>query len=195
MLKIENSILSLDILETKFCCNLKKCKGACCVLGDSGAPLEEGEVDILRNIIKNIEPYMSEKGIKAVNKLGTSVVDKDGDHVTPLINNNECAYVIFEDGIAHCAIEKAYFAKAVSFQKPISCHLYPIRVSKYKDFEALNYHAWKICKPALEFGSKQNIPIYQCVSGSLIRKYGQQWFDQLEIAAKEIYKYLKMKPE
>src|ERR1035437_196244 len=108
MLKIENSVCSFDILETKFSCNIKKCKGACCVLGDSGAPLEDHEVEILRNIFPNIEPYMSVKGIKAVKMLGTSVIDKDGDHVTPLVNHKECTYVIFEEGIANCAIEKAY---------------------------------------------------------------------------------------
>jgi Protein of unknown function (DUF3109) len=193
MLKIENSVCSFDILEKEFSCNIKKCKGACCVLGDSGAPLEDHEVEILRNVFPNIEPYMSDKGIKAVKMQGTSVIDKDGDHVTTLINHKECAYVVFEDGIAICAIEKAYEAKAISFQKPVSCHLYPIRITKYKDFEALNYHEWDICKPALDLGHKKKVPLFQYLSVPLIRKYGKSWFDKLEIASKEVFKYLEKK--
>jgi hypothetical protein len=193
MLKIENSVLSFDILETKFFCNIKKCKGACCVLGDSGAPLEDHEVEILKQIFPSIKPYMSNKGINAVEMLGTSVVDKDGDQVTPLINNKECAYVIFESGIAKCAIEKAYELKAISYQKPVSCHLYPIRITKYKDFEALNYHEWNICKPALVLGNKKNIPLNKFLANPLIRKYGEQWVEKLEIASQEVLKYLKKK--
>jgi hypothetical protein len=193
MLKIENSVLSFDILETKFFCNIKKCKGACCVLGDSGAPLEDHEVEILKQIFPSIKPYMSNKGINAVEMLGTSVVDKDGDQVTPLINNKECAYVIFESGIAKCAIEKAYESKAISYQKPVSCHLYPIRITKYKDYEALNYHEWNICKPALVLGNKKNIPLNKFLANPLIRKYGEQWVEKLEIASQEVFKYLKKK--
>jgi len=190
MLKIENSVCSFDILDTKFSCNIKKCKGACCVLGDSGAPLEDHEVETLRNIFPGIEPYMSEKGIKAIKIQGTSVIDKDGDHVTPLVNHKECAYVIFEEGIAKCSIEKAYEAKAITFQKPVSCHLYPIRITKYKDFDALNYHQWDICKPALEYGKKNDVSVFQYLRAPLIRKYGKPWFDKLEIASKEVFKYL-----
>ena len=193
MLKIDNTILSFDVLEKKFFCDIQKCKGACCVLGDSGAPLEASEIDILNEIYPVIRPFMSALGVLAIESLGTSVIDSDGDHVTPLIDDKECAYAIVEKGIAICAIEKAYEAKVTTFQKPVSCHLYPIRITKYKDFEALNYHQWKICKHALDLGNKKNTPVYIFLQEPLIRKYGLPWFEQLKIASKKVLKHVKKK--
>jgi len=188
MLQIDEAVLSFELLDTKFACDLKKCKGACCVLGDSGAPLEKDEVTLLESVFPLIRTFMREEGIAAVEALGTSIVDDDGDNVTPLVKNKECAYVIFEDGIAKCSIEKAYENEVISFRKPISCHLYPIRITKYSNFEALNYHKWEICKPALKFGKKANIPLYICLENSLTRKYGKEWYQYLKIAAEEIVK-------
>jgi len=189
MLQIDGAILSFDILEKRFACDLKKCKGACCVLGDSGAPLEESEVNSLNELYPKIKPYMREEGIAAVEAQGTFVIDSDGDKVTPLVDNKECAFVIFENKIAKCAIEKAYFDGAITFRKPISCHLYPIRVTKYSDFEALNYHRWEVCKDAGVAGQKENIPLYIYLKDSLTRKFGEDWYKQLVIAAKEVFKY------
>jgi len=189
MLQIDDKIVSLDLFTSKFACNLKKCRGACCVHGDSGAPLEAEETEILNQIYPEVKPFMRKEGIEAIEKQGTSVIDADMDHVTPLVNNKECAYVIFEQGIAKCAIEKAYENKAVTFRKPISCHLYPIRLTKYSKFEAVNYHRWDICNPAIKQGEAENIPIYIYLKEPLIRKYGQKWYDELKVAAPEILKW------
>jgi hypothetical protein len=188
MLQIENSILSLDILEKKFACNLKKCKGACCVHGDSGAPLEDEEAELLRKIYPKLKPFLREKGIQAIEQQGTSVIDSDGDKVTPLVNGRECAYVIFDGIVAKCGIEKAFENKAVTFQKPVSCHLYPIRVTKYSSFDALNYHQWDICKHAITNGKEKDIPLYIYLAAPLIRKYGEEWYSQLKIASVELKK-------
>ncbi len=193
MLKIDDSIVSTEIFEKNFFCDVKKCKGACCVQGDSGAPLENNEVEILKSLFPFVKPFMRVEAIKAIEMQGTSIIDSDGDHVTPLINGQECAYVTFQEGIAKCTFEIAYEAKAISFQKPVSCHLYPIRVTKYNDFEALNYHEWVICRPAIELGKKKNIPLYIYLRKPLIRKYGAPWFKQLKAASDEVLKYINNK--
>jgi hypothetical protein len=191
MLQIEDTIISLDIIEKKFICDLTKCKGACCVIGDSGAPLKEEEGTLLKEIYKDIKPFLRQEGIEAIEKLGVYVIDSDNDMVTPLINNKECAYTIFEHGIAKCAIELAYNEKVINFQKPVSCHLYPIRVTKYSKFDALNYHVWDICKPATNLGNLNNLPLHAFLKTPLVREYGEEWYKQLELAAKEIKRFNK----
>jgi Protein of unknown function (DUF3109) len=186
MLQIENTILSLDIIEKKFLCDLDKCKGACCVLGDSGAPLKNDEAQLLEVIFPSLKPYLRNEGIEAIEKQGAYVIDSDGDMVTPLVNNKECAYAIFEKGIAKCGIEKALLDNRIDFQKPVSCHLYPIRVTKYSSFEALNYHQWEICQPARKLGVKKELPVYTFLKQPLVREYGEDWYKQLELAAKTI---------
>jgi hypothetical protein len=190
MLQIDNAVLSFDILEKKFVCDLKKCHGVCCVHGDSGAPLEESEIKVLDDIYPRVRPFMRKEGIEAVEEQGSSVIDSDGDKVTPLVMGKECAYVVFEGGVAKCSIEKAYESKVISFQKPISCHLYPIRVTKYSSFEALNFHEWSICKPALLCGEKKGIPLYIYLKTPLIRKFGEKWYEKLVIAVGEAIKYI-----
>ena len=187
MIEIGNTIVSLDILECKFVCDLKSCKGACCVEGDSGAPLEKEELKILETIYPVVKEYMSEEGKTAIAKQGTHIIDHDGDDVTPLNKGKECAYTIFEDKIAKCSIEKAYEDGKITFKKPISCHLYPIRVKKYTSFEGMNYDQWKICKPATILGKKKGIVLFQLLKEPLIRKYGEKWYDQLEIAAENLH--------
>lgn len=185
MIAIDNTLVSEDLFEKKFVCDLNACKGACCVEGDSGAPLEQDEAQILEEIFEYIKPYMRPEGIAAVEEQGKYIVDVDGDLVTPLVKGKECAYVCFdENNIAYCAIEKAYKDSKIKFQKPISCHLYPVRITNYKEYDAVNYHAWDICKPACKCGSKLNIPVYKFVKAALIRKYGEDWYKQLEFAAK-----------
>jgi hypothetical protein len=189
MLQIDNTLISLDILEKTFVCDLGACKGACCVEGDSGAPLEDEETKILETIYPVVEKYMTREGKKAVEQLGKWVIDADGDKVTPLVQNNECAYTYRnENGIVLCAIEKAFLNGEISFHKPISCHLFPIRITRYKDFDAVNYERNKLCIPARIQGEKLGIPIYQFVKNPLIRKYGEAWYEQLSIAADEILK-------
>jgi hypothetical protein len=188
MFEIDNKIVSLDLFTEKFACDVDKCKGYCCVYGESGAPLEKEEVKILKQIFPELKEFLRPDGIQAIEKKGTSVVDMDKDKVTPLIGRMECAYAIFEKGIARCGIEKAFEAGVISFRKPLSCHLYPVRIKKYDTFEAINYDRLQICDPARECGNKHNIPLYVFVRDALIRKYGEEFIRKLEQIAREIEK-------
>ena len=189
MIQIENTVVSLNIVQKNFLCDLSKCKGACCVHGDSGAPLEPEEAKILEDSYSQIKPFMHERGIRAIEKQGNvHMIDSDGDVVTVLVDNKECAFVVFENGIARCSIEKAYNEGTISFRKPVSCHLYPVRINKYREFEAVNYDEWEICKPALEKGDKENVPLYIFLKDSLKRKYGADWYNQLLFVAENIKK-------
>lgn len=188
MFEIDNKVVSLDLIREKFTCDLIKCKGYCCVYGESGAPLEEEEVRILKRIFPDIREFLRPEGILAIEKLGTSVVDEDKDKVTPLIGKMECAYAIFENGIARCGIEKAFEAGIIPFRKPVSCHLYPVRIKKYEGFEAVNYDRWHVCDPARINGNDLNIPVYLFVKDALIRKYGEEFIRKLDQIAQEIEK-------
>jgi hypothetical protein len=186
MLEIGKSIVSLDLTTAHFTCNLQACKGACCVTGDSGAPLEPDEARILQEIFPLIKPYLSEKSAKSIEEQGTSVIDFERDTVTPLNEGKECSYVVFENGVALCAIEKAFNDGVISFRKPISCHLYPIRIKKYQRFDAVNYDRWDICKDAVVLGEQVGTPVYRFTREALVRKYGNDWFDLLKIAAEQL---------
>ena len=183
MIQIDDKILSLDILKMHFCCDLAKCHGACCVQGQSGAPLTQDEVLILEDILKKITPYLKPEGIKSIKEQGVAVIDGDGDLTTPLIDGKECAYCINEKGVNLCAIEKAWLNKKVDFRKPISCHLYPIRVKDFKTFIGLNYDQWDICEPARKLGLEQNIPVFKCLKDAITRAYGEDFYLQIEEAA------------
>jgi hypothetical protein len=185
MFEIDNKVVSLDILKEKFCCNIKICMGHCCIEGESGAPLDDDEVHLLAEIFPALKPYLRPEGIRAIEEQGTSVIDTDGDNVTPLISTRECAYAVFENGIARCGIEIAYEAEATDFRKPVSCHLYPIRISRYNNFEALNYNRWHICECARESGKDLNIPVYKFVEEALIRKYGKDFTEKLSLIDSE----------
>ena len=185
MLQIDNTIISLDVIEEKFTCDLKKCKGACCVLGDSGAPLESKEIDNLTANIDAIKPYMRAEGIQALDEQGLYTVDSDNDKVTPLINGKECAFVIFEDDIAFCSIERAYNEGRSTFRKPISCYLYPVRVKKFSQFTAVNYDRWDICSPARKKGKKNNLSVLNFLEVPLTEKFGKEWVKKIRIAEKE----------
>lgn len=185
MIVIENTIVSDDLFEKQFVCNLEKCKGACCVEGESGAPLEQEEIEILEKIYDKVKPYMVEDGIKTIEEFGKWVIDCDGDFVTPLVSGRgRCAYVYFDNGTAKCAIEKAHALNKIDFQKPVSCHLYPVRITKHKEYDAVNYDKWDICSPACSNGKTLGVSVYQFVKTALIRKYGADWYEQLEGAAK-----------
>lgn len=180
MISIGNSIISEEVITKKFCCNLLACKGECCVEGDSGAPLQTEEVGIIEANIEAIKPFMRAEGIEAVEQEGVFEVDEDGDLVTTLVKGAECAFVYFEKGMALCAIEKAYKEGKTNFYKPISCHLYPIRITKYSDFEAVNYHKWSVCADAVVKGNQKGIEVYKFLKEPLIRYYGKEWYAQLE---------------
>ena len=187
MIQIDDKLISEDIFSEEFVCNLSKCKGVCCVAGDVGAPLEKYETEILDRIFPQVKPYLRPEGIKALEEQGTWTIDpNDGDFVTPMVNGEECAYVIFDEkGITKCGIEKAYEDGAVDWHKPISCHLYPIRVTEYSTFTALNYHEWEICNPACELGKELKVPVYKFLKTPLIRKYGEEFYETLCDAADE----------
>jgi len=183
MIEIDHTLIHGDVVREQFVCNLSKCKGACCVEGDAGAPLEHAEAQILDDIYTKIRHLLAEKGIAAIEAQGTSVRDADGDLTTPCVDGHkECAYVTFENGITKCAIEKAYEQGLVDWKKPISCHLYPIRITQYPEFEVLNYDRWHICHDACSFGRELKVPVYQFLKEPLIRKYGADWYEALEEA-------------
>jgi hypothetical protein len=180
MIIIQNTVISDDIRDNFFVCNLEACKGACCVEGDLGAPLEEKELAILEAEYDKIKPFLTEAGQQAIEAQGLYIKDWEGDFSTTTINDRECAYALYDErGILKCGIEQAYLAGATSFKKPISCHLYPIRITKYEDFEALNYDRWNICNPACSFGANLGVRIYQFLKEPLIRKYGEEWYGEL----------------
>ncbi len=184
MIAIDNTLISENLLEKQFVCDLAACKGACCVEGDAGAPLSEEETQILEEIFDQVKPYMRPEGIKAVEEQGHWEMDSDGDFVTPLVEGKECAYVQFsENGTALCTIEQAHRDGKVDWKKPISCHLYPVRITKLKDYDALNYHKWHICSPACACGEKMEVAVYKFAKSALVRAYGEDWFEKLEAAA------------
>ncbi|MBK9284258.1 MAG: DUF3109 family protein [Sphingobacteriaceae bacterium] len=186
MIAIDKTLISEDVIEKNFVCDLNACKGACCVAGDSGAPLDKEELPILESIVEKVKPFMVKKGVKAVEKFGAWEKDSDGDYTTTLVSEGaECAFVYFDENkIAKCAIEKAHAEGLIDWQKPISCHLYPIRITKHKTFDAVNYNKWDVCKPACACGEKLKVPVYKFLKTPLIRKYGKNWYKQLEESAK-----------
>ena len=186
MIQIDDKLISEDLFSEEFVCNLAKCKGICCVEGDAGAPLDEDETKILDEIYPKIKSYLRPEGIQAIEEQGTYTLDFEWDLVTPLVNNAECAYVIFDEkGYTKCAIEKAYEDGVIDWQKPISCHLYPIRITEYSNFSAINYHEWDICSDACTLGKELGVKVYQFLKKPLIRKYGEEFYQTLSEAAEE----------
>jgi hypothetical protein len=179
MISLGQALISDDLKEVFFCCDLPKCKGACCVEGDGGAPLEDEEVSLLEDHVENIRPFMVPAGIKVVEASGVFDYDAEGHYVTPLVGGRECVFVFLEDGIARCAIEKAYVEKKIPFPKPVSCHLYPVRITTSALNDAVNYHKWSICRKALEKGHREKLPLYVFLRDALIRKYGRNWYNRL----------------
>jgi len=185
MIIIGNKIISDDIVHQKFVCDLNACKGACCVEGDYGAPLEFDELPILDEIYEKVKPFLTDKGIQAIENQGKYVqVSEPDKYATTLIDNQPCAYYYQDKGISYCGIEKAWMEGIIDFRKPISCQLYPIRVEKApNDMEILNYDQWDICGAACANGRKKDVRVYQFLKEPLIRKYGLDFYDELEAAA------------
>lgn len=185
MLQIDDTIISLDLIERKFICDLSNCKGICCVEGEAGAPLEDEELEILEKILPVIWDDLSPQAKKVIEERGVAYYDDDGDLVTSIVNGKDCVFTCYdENGVCKCAIEKAYYSGKISFYKPISCHLYPVRIDKYRNFQAVNYHQWKVCQAAELLGQKNGTPLYRFLREPLIRKFGLEWYKQLEAAAK-----------
>ncbi|MCW3786669.1 DUF3109 family protein [Plebeiibacterium sediminum] len=185
MIQIDDKIISLELFQEKFICNIAKCKGICCVEGDSGAPLTEDEAKELEEIYPKIKHLLSEDSIKVIEEEGTSVIDFEDELVTPIVNGQECVYTYFDSkGTVHCAIEMAWKQGEVNFRKPISCHLYPIRTKKLTQGEALNYDVWPICADACILGEEKGVSVYQFLKEPLIRKYGEAFYHEMEESEK-----------
>ena len=187
MIIVQDKLISDDVVSEQFVCNLDACKGACCWEGDSGAPLEKAELPVLKDIYEAVKPYLLPEGVATIEAQGTAVwFEEAKEWGTTLVNNGPCAYMTYDAlGIAQCGIEQAWRDGKVAFRKPISCQLYPIRVEKNEvvGFEALNYDRWDICSAACEKGRREQVPLYQFLREALVRKYGQDFYDELDAAA------------
>ncbi len=186
MLRIENYIFSFDVLEKKFCCDLPKCFGNCCRYGDSGAPLTKDEARILEEKWPRIKPFIKPEGIKEIENIGTSIRDFENDIVTPLINNEECAYTFMSGNIFMCGIEKAWSMGKIKFHKPLSCHLFPVRIKQFSGFKTVNYEELHICLPAVEKGKTESLYVYEFLKEPLTRALGEKIYNELCIAASEL---------
>ena len=177
MFQLGKTIVSEDIIEKDFVCNLNACKGACCIEGEAGAPVTEQEVAILKEIYPKVKPFLRPEGIAAIEQQGTYIKTDLNELETPLVTDK---------GIASCGIEDAFNAGSIDFRKPISCHLYPVRVQDYSEFSAVNYHRWPICDDACTLGKELQVPVYKFVKTALIRKFGENWYTALEKLASEM---------
>ncbi len=188
IIEIGDKLVSLELLEKEFVCNLGACKGQCCIDGDEGAPLKMEEVNLLEDNIDAIKPFMTKEGVDMVERKGVFYMDRENEPVTSLVKGKECSFVFYdEEGITKCAVEKAYKEGEIAFNKPISCHLYPIRVKKYNSFTSLNYDRWPICKDACKLGEELKVPVYKFLKEPVIRAYGEEFYAELE----KIDKHLK----
>lgn len=186
MIKIGDTLISDEVIEEYFVCDVKQCKGACCVEGDLGAPLDEEELEKLKDNFNAIVPYLTEQALRAIEEQGLYVFDIEGDYSTPTIQGKECAYAIYDEhGILKCGIEKAYEEGKSTFRKPISCHLYPVRISKNVMNTAVNYDKWHICNPACRLGHELKVPLYVFLKEALIERFGKNWYEKLDQYAKE----------
>lgn len=188
MIEIDDKIVSADLLRECFTCDITRCKGICCVEGNAGAPLDEEETGVLEREYAAYRPYMKPEGIEAVERQGFAVVDADGDLTTPLIGEAECAYSYEEKSTTLCAIEKAWMEGRTTYRKPISCHLYPIRLVRFSNgMTGLNYHRWEVCASARECGRKLGVPVYKALREPIVRRFGEAFYKALE-AAEELLK-------
>lgn len=187
MIEIGRTIVSFDIFRKHFLCDLKNCRGACCIEGDSGAPLTPEEAYEIERDYPVFKKFLPESHLEEVRKQGFSVTDSDGDLVTPLVGNRQCAYSFYDENhILKCAIEKAWAEGSITFRKPVSCHLFPIRITSYKRFDAVNYQELDICKAGRVCGAREKLPLYRFLREPLIRKYGAEWYSELELAAQHL---------
>lgn len=186
MFQIGDTLVALDIIERFFMCDLSECKGQCCIDGDAGAPMNEGEKEAIDNNLTEVIKLLSPAGKVAIENEGTGYIDEEGDLVTTLIEGTCCAFSCFsEDGICLCSLEKGYREGKLPMLKPSSCHLYPIRLKKIGDLTALNLHRWKICKSAEKIGRDKGVRVYEFLKEPLIRQFGEDWYKELELVAKE----------
>lgn len=183
MLEIQDKLVSLDVAERYFCCNLAKCLGECCIEGDAGAPITKDEEAKLRDLIPTVWEYLLPAAKKKITEEGVAYIDEEGDLVTQIIDGKNCVFTTYgEGGMCLCALEKAYREGKTDWRKPISCYLYPLRVKEYDKFTAINYHRWKICKCAEIAGRAAGIRLYKFMKQPLIDAFGEEWYAELEMA-------------
>ena len=183
MLQIQNALVSLDVIEKFFVCNLDKCLGECCIEGDAGAPITEQEYAQLKEILPEVYADLLPAARQRIDEAGVAYVDEEGDLVTQIVEGRNCVFTCYgEGGMCMCAIEKAYREGRIDFYKPISCHLYPLRLTDYPSFTAVKYHSWKICKAAEVLGRAKGVRVYQFLKEPLIRRFGKEWYDELVLA-------------
>lgn len=188
MIEVKDTIISDEIFEECFVCDLCRCKGICCVEGDSGAPITIEEVDKIKEILPEIWDDLLPKSKELITKQGIAYEDYDGELVTSIVNGEECVFVYYdEDGICKCAIDNAFKEGRIDVPKPISCHLYPIRLKEYEKFTAVNYNRWKVCEPAVEQGNKLKVPLYKFLKEPLIRRFGEEWWNDVDNVWKQIF--------
>ena len=194
MIQIEDTIVSLDVIERRFMCDLSQCRGACCIEGESGAPLEEGEAEQLRLALPVVWDELKEDAREVIRQQGVSYLDADGDEVTSIVNGRDCVFTRYApDGTCHCALEQAFREGRTTFMKPISCRLYPVRVTQYRRFRAVNLHRWEVCRPAEILGERLGIPAYRFLREPLISKFGTEWYAALEAAAEMVARQSEQK--
>lgn len=194
MIQIDDTIISIDCLSEKFCCDLEACKGACCIEGDAGAPVELDEVAQLEEALPVVWNELSAAAQAVIDRQGVVYTDEDGDLVTSIVHGKDCVFTCYDScGNCFCALEKAYREGRSLFYKPASCHLYPIRIKKIGDMTALNYHRWDVCRMAVEKGRQLNLPVYRFLKEPLVRRFGEAWYQELESAVEELKEqgYLK----
>ncbi|MDR2809281.1 MAG: DUF3109 family protein [Tannerellaceae bacterium] len=191
MLQIRNTLVSLDILERHFVCDLAACKGACCIDGDAGAPLEANELKELHNVLPLVWQDLRPEAQAVIRKQGVAYIDEEGDTVTSIVEGKNCVFTCGDStGLCKCAIEKACREGRTAFYKPLSCHLYPVRVKRYEAYQAVNYNRQRICRCAEVLGEKEKMPLYRFLREALIRKFDKEWYEELELCATEWAKQL-----
>ena len=193
MLQIQDTLVSLDLAERFFLCDLDSCLGQCCIDGDAGAPITEEEDRKLREILPVVKPYLLPSALREIEENGVSYVDEEGDLVTQIVEGRNCVFTTYgPGGMCMCAIEKAYREGKTDFYKPISCHLYPVRLKEYDGFTAVNLHRWKICRCAEVLGRAKGVRAYKFLKAPLIRRFGEEWYKERELTCDE---YLRQNPE
>lgn len=187
MLEVQDKIVSLDVLDVMFACDYQQCRGICCIEGDSGAPLEEGETEMLRKYLPEISHLLSPRALEIIHTQGVSYIDEEGDEVTSIVDGKDCVFTTYDaEGNCLCAYEKMYYEGKIDWVKPLSCQLYPIRLTRYKDFTAVNYHKWSVCRSALKRGKREGVRVYEFLKAPLVRAFGAEWYDQLQEAAEAL---------